>query len=123
MPASVPPAVAKSFAALFPAMITISIFGLIKVFTLVGGMPDIHQAFFDALQAPVSKLANTLWFGCCCCINHPRSLVFRTSRRQYYGTAYASVYLPAIEANAAAFAAAKKFLILLQSHSLMLSCI
>lgn len=99
MPPSVPPAVAKSFAALFPAMIAISIFGLIKVLTIVAGIPDIHQAFFDALQEPVSKLANTpvsavivalivhvLWF-------------FGLHGANIMEPVMQAVYLPAIEAN------------------------
>ncbi|MEK5067071.1 PTS cellobiose transporter subunit IIC [Sporosarcina sp. FSL K6-1508] len=105
MPPSVPPAVSKSFAALFPAMIAISVFGLVKVFTIVAGMPDIHQAFFDALQEPVSKLANTpasaivialivhvLWF-------------FGLHGANVMEPVMQAVYLPAIEANIKAFEA------------------
>lgn len=108
MPASVPPAVAKSFAALFPAMITISIFGLIKVFTLVGGMPDIHQAFFDALQAPVSKLANTLGSAVFVALIIHILWFFGLHGGNILEPLMQAIYLPSIEANVAAFAAGEE---------------
>lgn len=60
MPEGVPPAVAKSFAALFPAMITLSIFALLKVFTTAVGVADIHALVNDIIQAPLLKLANSM---------------------------------------------------------------
>lgn len=105
MPESVPPAVAKSFAALFPAMITLSVFGLIKVLTVVAGMPDIHEAFFNALQAPVSKMANTLWSAVIVAVIVHVLWFFGLHGANIMEPLMQAVYLPAIEANAAALAA------------------
>jgi len=105
MPESVPPAVSKSFAALFPAMIVISIFGLIKVLTVVSGMPDIHQAFFDLLQEPVSKMANTLGSAVAVALIVHVLWFFGLHGSNILEPLMQAVYLPAIEANAAAFAA------------------
>ena len=105
MPDSVPPAVSKSFAALFPAMITISIFGLIKVFTIIGGMPDIHQAFFDALQAPISKMANTLGSAVIVALIVHILWFFGLHGANIMEPLMQAVYLPAIEANAKALEA------------------
>lgn len=60
MPEGVPPAVAKSFAALFPAMIVVSLFGLFAAI-LAGlfGIPDIITSFYEAVQKPFMGLANT----------------------------------------------------------------
>ncbi|GAA0591895.1 hypothetical protein GCM10009001_05050 [Virgibacillus siamensis] len=43
MPEGVPPAVSKSFASLFPSMITLAIFALFEVVLLAVNVPDIHQ--------------------------------------------------------------------------------
>ncbi len=105
MPESVPPAVAKSFAALFPAMITISVFGLIKILTVVGGMVDIHQAFYDALQAPVSQMSNSLWSAIAVALIVHVLWFFGLHGANIMEPLMQAVYLPSIEANAAAFAA------------------
>lgn len=60
MPDSVPPAVARSFAALFPSMITFAIFGAFKCITVAAGVPDIHAAIFSTIQAPLMGLSDTL---------------------------------------------------------------
>lgn len=50
MPAGVPPAVSKSFAALLPVIITISILALVRtVITVAFDKPDIIQSFYDAI--------------------------------------------------------------------------
>ncbi|MBS4210426.1 PTS sugar transporter subunit IIC [Bacillus sp. FJAT-50079] len=108
MPESVPPAVAKSFSALIPSMITLSIFGLIKVFTLVGGIPDIHQAFFDVLQAPISKLANTLGSAIIIALLIHVLWFFGLHGSNIMEPIMQTVYLPAIEANAKALAAGQE---------------
>jgi len=108
MPETVPPAVAKSFSALFPAMITLSIFGLIKVFMLIGGIPDIHQAFFDALQAPISKMANTLGSAIIVALLNHVLWFFGLHGSNILEPIMQTVYLPAIEANAKAFAAGQE---------------
>lgn len=108
MPESVPPAVARSFASLFPAMIALSVFGLIKVLTVVAGMPDIHEAFFNMLQAPVSKMANTLWSAIIVALIVHVLWFFGFHGANIMEPLMQAVYLPAIEANAAALAAGKE---------------
>lgn len=60
MPDSVPPAVSKSFASLFPAMIVLVIFAAFKCLTVALGCPDIHDAVFKSIQAPLQGLSDSL---------------------------------------------------------------
>lgn len=60
MPDGVPPAVSRSFAALFPAMITISIFAFITTILFGLGVKDIVGEFYKLIQEPFMGLANTL---------------------------------------------------------------
>lgn len=60
MPDLVPPAVSRSFAALFPALITLFIFGLFKCLLTGLGVSDFHQLIFKVIQAPLTGLADTL---------------------------------------------------------------
>lgn len=56
MPDGVPPAVAKSFAALFPTIITVVIAGIVQVTLLwVFGWSNVHQVIFDAIQKPLQS--------------------------------------------------------------------
>ncbi len=59
MPDGVPPAVSRSFAALFPAMITISIFGLIVTLFQAAGINDLVSSFYGLVQEPFMGLANS----------------------------------------------------------------
>ncbi|GEK33353.1 PTS sugar transporter subunit IIC [Kurthia sibirica] len=60
MPDSVPPAVSKSFAALFPAIITIGLFALVRtVISNTADMPDIISSFYATVQAPFQSLTNS----------------------------------------------------------------
>lgn len=60
MPAGVPPAVSKSFAALFPAMITIGLFALVRTIISAGfDIPDIIGSFYSAIQEPFMGLTNS----------------------------------------------------------------
>ncbi|GLC88488.1 permease IIC component [Lysinibacillus piscis] len=64
MPAGVPSAVSKSFAALLPAIITIGILALIRTVISVGfEMPDIISSFYSAVQEPFMGLTNTWTAG------------------------------------------------------------
>lgn len=105
MPDSVPPAVSRSFAALLPAMITLSIFGFIKVIAIVAGNPDLHQALYDVLQAPISKMANTFWAAIVIAILNHFLWFFGLHGSNILEPLMQAVYLPAIDANAAALAA------------------
>ncbi|MEG0297162.1 MAG: PTS sugar transporter subunit IIC [Clostridium sp.] len=57
MPDGVPPAVAKSFAALAPSVIVLILVGILKVVLLwVAGIPNLHQFIFDVIQEPAQKI-------------------------------------------------------------------
>ncbi|MEB6550114.1 PTS cellobiose transporter subunit IIC [Heyndrickxia sporothermodurans] len=105
MPDGVPPAVSKSFAALLPAMITLTIFGLIKVITVKLGIPDLHQALYDLLQAPIAKLANTLWSAIVIAIVNHFLWFFGLHGSNILEPLMQAVYLPAINENIAALKA------------------
>ncbi|MGE6257960.1 PTS cellobiose transporter subunit IIC [Heyndrickxia sporothermodurans] len=105
MPDGVPPAVSRSFAALFPAMITLIIFGLIKVITVKMGISDLHQALYDLLQAPIAKMANTLWSAIVIAIVNHFLWFFGLHGSNILEPLMQAVYLPAINDNIAAFKA------------------
>jgi PTS system cellobiose-specific IIC component len=60
MPESVPPAVAKSFAALIPAALTLVVFSFFKIFLVAINVPDIHNTIFTLIQQPLMGLADSL---------------------------------------------------------------
>lgn len=60
MPEGVPPAVAKSFAALLPAIITIGLLALVRTIISVGfDVPDIVGSFYATIQEPFMGLTNS----------------------------------------------------------------
>lgn len=64
MPESVPPAVAQSFAALFPAIITLGIFALVRTLISAGfNIPDIVDSFYKVIQEPFLHLTNSWYAG------------------------------------------------------------
>ncbi|MGO5072447.1 PTS sugar transporter subunit IIC [Clostridium sporogenes] len=60
MPEGVPPAVAKSFAALLPSIIVLAITAAVKQIFAAIGVADIHQALFLAIQAPLQGVMGSL---------------------------------------------------------------
>jgi cellobiose PTS system EIIC component len=58
MPAGVPPAVAKSFAALIPAFVTLSIFLAIHVIVTLVFETNMHDVIYNAIQAPLVGLGS-----------------------------------------------------------------
>lgn len=105
MPESVPPAVSRSFASLLPGMITLAIFALIKVLAIAFNTPDLHQAVYNLIQAPVSQLANTLGSAVIIALLIHLFWFFGLHGSNIMEPLMQAVYLPAIEANAAAFQA------------------
>ncbi|MBO0419757.1 MAG: PTS sugar transporter subunit IIC [Vagococcus fluvialis] len=107
MPDGVPPAVGRAFASLLPAMIIISLFGLVAAIFAGFGVPDIITSFYDAVQQPFMGLANT----------YPAALLiaFITPFLWFFGLHGANMIDPfmqtinvtAIDANAAAVTAGK----------------
>lgn len=58
MPAGVPPAVAKSFTALIPALITLTFFLLVDVFVTQVFRTNMHDVIYNAIQAPLVGLGS-----------------------------------------------------------------
>jgi PTS system cellobiose-specific IIC component len=105
MPEGVPPAVAKSFAALIPSIVVLSIFAAIKCFTMAIGIMDIHKAIFDAIQAPISGLADHLGSAILVAFLIHLLWFFGLHGTNILGPLLNAVYLPAINDNIAAFKA------------------
>lgn len=105
MPDGVPPAVAKSFSSLFPSMITLSVFALFEVLMLAANIPDIHQSFYELIQAPISNLSNTLFAAILIALLIHFLWFFGLHGSNMMEPIMQAVYLPAIEANAAAYKA------------------
>lgn len=61
MPSSVPPAVSKSFSALIPACLTLTVFLLIRIAFLYTPWGNIHDFIYEIVQAPLTALGSTLW--------------------------------------------------------------
>lgn len=99
MPDGVPPAVSRSFAVLFPAMITISIFALFTAIIQALGVPNLVLKFYELVQQPFMGLANS----------YPVALLlgFISSFLWFFGLHGANIIdpfmqtinVPAIEAN------------------------
>lgn len=102
MPEGVPPAVAKSFAAMLPAMITISIFGLICTIFIGFGITDIVTSFYDLVQQPFMGLANTLPSALLLAFITPFLWFFGLHGANMVEPLMQTINAPAIEANMAA---------------------
>ena len=60
MPDGVPPAVSRSFAALFPAMITISIFALFTAIFQAFGVSSLVLSFYELVQQSIHGIGKLL---------------------------------------------------------------
>lgn len=105
MPEGVPPAVAKSFAALIPSIVVLTVFGVLKCLTVAVGIPNIHEAVFKAIQAPISGLADHLGSAIFVAFLVHLLWFFGLHGTNILGPLLNAVYLPAIESNIAAFQA------------------
>lgn len=107
MPDGVPPAVAKSFAALLPGMIVLVIFSIFRCLLVTIGVVDLHQLIFDAIQKPLMGLADS--FGSAIIV------VFLVHLLWFFGLhgtnimepIMQSIYVPLIKENIEAFQAGK----------------
>lgn len=61
MPETVPPAVAKSFAALIPAFLTLCVFLLISIIFSFTPWGNVHDFVYKIIQAPLMGLGDSLW--------------------------------------------------------------
>lgn len=60
MPEGVPTAVAKSFSAMIPAILTLSIFTIINAIVTGGFATNLHDFVYDTIQAPLTGLGSSL---------------------------------------------------------------
>lgn len=60
MPDSVPPAVSKSFTALIPACLTLTVFLVIRIAFEFTPWTNIHDFIYEVVQAPLTSLGSTL---------------------------------------------------------------
>lgn len=105
MPDGVPPAVAKSFASLLPSIIVLTIFCLLKILTVSAGIPNIHEAIFKAIQAPISGLADHIGSAMLVAFLVHILWFFGLHGTNILGPLLNAVYLPAINDNIAALQA------------------
>ena len=61
MPDSVPPAVAKSFAALIPAVLTLSIFLFVNAGLTGFFNANLHDIIYKVIQTPLVGLGSSIW--------------------------------------------------------------
>lgn len=107
MPDGVPPAVARSFAALLPAMIVISLFGLIAAIFAAFGITDIIGSFYAAVQEPFMGLANSYPSALLIAFITPFLWFFGLHGANMIDPFLQTINAPAIEANLAAITAGK----------------
>ena len=60
MPEGVPPAVAKSFAALIPAVLTLSVFLFVNAFMVGVAHTNLHDVIYNVIQKPLTGLGSSL---------------------------------------------------------------
>ncbi len=107
MPDGVPPAVARSFAALLPAMIVISLFGLVAAIFAAFGVTDIVGSFYTAVQEPFMSLASTYPSALLIAFITPFLWFFGLHGANMIDPFMQTINAPAIEANVTALAAGK----------------
>ena len=108
MPDGVPPAVAKAFAALLPAMITISIFGLAAAIITAFGVKDLFASFYTLVQKPFMGLANSYGSALLIAFITPFLWFFGLHGANMIDPFMQTINAPAIEANVKAIEAGHK---------------
>jgi PTS system cellobiose-specific IIC component len=101
LPEGVPPAVARSFAALLPALITITVISVFKVAITAAGVTNLMQLVMDTVQAPLIGMANTLPAAIAVAFFNHFLWFFGLHGSNILEPLMQSLYLPALEANAA----------------------
>ncbi|MFC0233273.1 PTS sugar transporter subunit IIC [Vagococcus entomophilus] len=107
MPEGVPPAVAKSFAALLPAMITISLFSFITSIFFAFGVENIVISFYKTVQQPFMGLANSYPSALLLAFITPFLWFFGLHGANMVDPLMQTINVPAIDANIKALEAGK----------------
>lgn len=106
MPAGVPSAVSKSFAALLPAILTIGLFALVRTIISAGfNVPDIIGTFYSSIQEPFMGLTNTWVAGLILAFIPTFLWSFGIHGANIIEPFMQSINLQAIDANVAAISA------------------
>jgi cellobiose PTS system EIIC component len=104
MPAGVPPAVARSFAALIPAAVVLVLVGALQLFivkaTKIGSL---HQWVFETIQQPLEGLAGSLPSAIILALLIHLLWFFGLHGANIVGPVIDSIYLPRLEKNIALF--------------------
>lgn len=109
MPDGVPPAVARSFAALIPGIITMFlVVGIFLALYMFTGPDDASRQNIWALvtqfvMAPLQKVSNTVWAAIVVVLFASILWIFGLHGSNIIESVVQSVYIPALEANATAF--------------------
>ncbi|WP_171310165.1 PTS sugar transporter subunit IIC [Enterococcus cecorum] len=107
MPDGVPPAVAKAFVSLLPAMITVSIFGLVAAIIAAFGIKDMFASFYQLVQQPFMGLANSYGSALLIAFITPFLWFFGLHGANMIDPFMQTINAPAIEANVKAIEAGK----------------
>lgn len=105
MPEGVPPAVARSFASLFPGLIVLAFFAIASI--LISKIPDGNLFVFinRVVAMPLRDAADTLWSAIGIVFMNQILWFFGLHGSNIIGGIVEPILLPMIEANAAAFQA------------------
>lgn len=107
MPDNVPPAVSKSFAALFPTLITISIASLVALFISFTNT-DLFTVITRTVQEPISKVGNTMGAAILIAFMNHLLWFFGLHGSNIIEAVMQAIYVPAVIANAEAVTAGLK---------------
>lgn len=99
MPAGVPDGIVKSFAALFPAMIILTLVGLFNAIMNIQWDTSIFQVIFDTIQGPLQNLGNTLPAAIIIAFLNHLLWFFGLHGTNILGGIIEPLYLPLIESN------------------------
>lgn len=105
MPDGVPPAVAKAFASLLPAIITISLFGLFAAIVSAFGVKDMFASFYELVQKPFMGMANSYGSALIIALIAPLLWFFGLHGANMIDPFMQTINAPAIAANMKAIAA------------------
>ncbi len=107
MPDNVPPAVSRSFAALFPTLITISVGALLALFISFTNT-DLFTVITRTIQEPIARVGNTMGAAILIAFMNHLLWFFGLHGSNIIEPVMQSVYVPAVMANAEAIAAGLK---------------
>ncbi|MDN6639446.1 MAG: PTS sugar transporter subunit IIC [Tetragenococcus sp.] len=99
MPEGVPPAVAKSFAALLPAMIVITLFGFVSAIFAAFGVEDMIHSFYEIVQQPFMGMASSYGSALLIAFITPFLWFFGLHGANMIDPFMQTINAPAIEAN------------------------